>query len=143
VSEKVIYDIVGCMLVIPGPCGLYRYRALGSLKEGVMKRYFDILQGSIHNLVAGNLRLVEDRILCLLLVFPQMECHVSEYMPKEGWPRTGFVHNAIFYLEAEKPMSQLVKQRRRWLNGMFATYLWMLCEFRFGVSSRSNKFLCS
>jgi len=57
-------------------------------------------------------------------------------MPPEGWPRTGFVYDAVFYIEAEKPLSQLVKQRRRWLNGTFATYLWMLME---GIVTRSNQ----
>jgi hypothetical protein len=27
-------------------------------------------------------------------------------MPAEGWPQsTGFVHDAVFYIEAEKPLS--------------------------------------
>ena len=57
-------------------------------------------------------------------------------MPVEGWPKTGLVHEAIFYMEAEKPLSQLVKQRRRWLNGTFATYIWMLSE---GIISNANQ----
>jgi hypothetical protein len=131
------------MHVIPGPCGLFRYSAMGSLREGLLKQYFSLFQRSNHGLIVGNVELVEDRIPGTLLSFPLKEYHTSETMPEEGWPRTGFVHEAIFYIEAEKPLSQLVKQRRRWLNGTFATYLWMLCECRFSISShRTNKFFC-
>lgn len=118
------------MHVIPGPCGLFRYSAMGSLKEGLMKQYFSLFQRSNHGLIVGNVELVEDRIPGTLLSFPPKEYHAAATMPEEGWPRTGFVHEAVFYIEAEKPLSQLVKQRRRWLNGTFATYLWMLCECR-------------
>ena len=38
---------------------------------------------------------------------------------------TGFVHE-VFYFEAEKPLDQLVKQRRRWINGTIAAQIWVL-----------------
>jgi cellulose synthase/poly-beta-1,6-N-acetylglucosamine synthase-like glycosyltransferase len=129
VSFKAIYDTLGCMHVIPGPCGLFRYSAMGSLKEGLMKEYFSLFQRSSQGLIVGNVELVEDRIPGTLLSFPLKDFHDKTSMPEEGWPRTGFVHDAVFFVEAEKPLSQLVKQRRRWLNGTFATYLWMMCEF--------------
>ena len=43
---------------------------------------------------------------------------------KEYW-YTGFV-NEVFYFEAEKPLDQLVKQRRRWINGTVAAQIWVL-----------------
>ena len=43
---------------------------------------------------------------------------------KEYW-YTGFVHE-VFYFEAEKPLDQLVKQRRRWINGTIAAQIWVL-----------------
>jgi cellulose synthase/poly-beta-1,6-N-acetylglucosamine synthase-like glycosyltransferase len=124
------------MHVIPGPCGLFRYNAMGSLKEGLMHQYFRLFQRSSHGLIVGNVELVEDRIPGTLLSFPFKEDKVPAKMPRDSWPRTGFVHEAIFYIEAEKPLSQLVKQRRRWLNGTFATYLWMLTE---GLVTKSNQ----
>ena len=137
VSFKAVYDTFGCMHVIPGPCGLFRYRAMGSMREGLMKQYFSLFQNSNQGLIVGNVELVEDRIPGTLLSFPQKE-NVKDLniRPEEGWPRTGFVHDAIFYIEAEKPLSQLVKQRRRWTNGTFATYLWMVME---GIITRSNQ----
>jgi cellulose synthase/poly-beta-1,6-N-acetylglucosamine synthase-like glycosyltransferase len=123
VSFKSLYDTVGCMHVIPGPCGLFRYSALGSMREGLMYHYFRLFQHSSQGLIVGNVELVEDRIPGSLLSFPLKHDKEVTRMPEEGWPRTGFVHDALFYVEAEKPMSQLIKQRRRWLNGTFATYI--------------------
>ena len=136
VSFKSIYDSIGCMHVIPGPCGLFRYSAMGSLREGLMNQYFRLFQHSSQGLIVGNVELVEDRIPGTLLSFPLKDSKAKSVMPPEGWPRTGFVHEALFFVEAEKPLSQLVKQRRRWLNGTFATYIWMLNE---GIITRSNQ----
>jgi uncharacterized membrane protein len=136
VSFKSVYDTLGCMHVIPGPCGLFRYSAMGTLKEGLMHQYFQLFQTSSKGLIVGNVELVEDRIPGTLLSFPVKDSKSLTVMPPEGWPRTGFVHDAIFYIEAEKPLSQLVKQRRRWLNGTFATYIWMLAE---GLITNSNQ----
>jgi hypothetical protein len=132
-----VYNTVGALHVIPGPCGLYRYNKLGSLKEGLMHDYFKLFSRSNKGLILGNVELVEDRIPGTLLAFPpKRSSKDSSVMPREGWPKTGLVHDAIFYMEAEKPLSQLVKQRRRWLNGSFATYIWMLSE---GIISNSNQ----
>lgn len=132
-----VYDSLGAMHVIPGPCGLYRYSKMGSLKEGLMHQYFKLFSRSNRGLILGNVELVEDRIPGTLLVFPPKQSSKDEnVMPSEGWPKTGLVRDAIFYMEAEKPLSQLVKQRRRWLNGTFATYIWMLQD---GIISNSNQ----
>ncbi|KAG7351377.1 chitin synthase [Nitzschia inconspicua] len=136
VSFKSIYDTIGCMHVIPGPCGLFRYSAMGTLREGMMYEYFRLFQHSSQGLIVGNVELVEDRIPGTLLSFPLKKDKDAPRMPVEGWPRTGFVHEALFFVEAEKPLSQLIKQRRRWLNGTFATYIWMLRE---GIITRSNQ----
>ena len=102
-----------------------------------MHDYFKLFSRSNRGLILGNVELDEDRIPGTLLAFPpKASSKIPAKRPPEGWPRTGFVHDAIFYMEAEKPLSQLVKQRRRWLNGTFATYLWMLKE---GIITNSNQ----
>ena len=101
-----------------------------------MHDYFKLFSRSNKGLILGNVELVEDRIPGTLLAFPPKPSKHDTVMPPEGWSRTGFVHDAIFYMEAEKPLSQLVKQRRRWLNGTFATYIWMLQE---GIITNSNQ----
>lgn len=113
---KSAFDSVGFMPVLPGPCGLYRFNEWGNLKQGIMHEYFSLVHKPVDNIVFGNVQLAEDRIPSCLLVFRHDE---------QAKPRTGFVHDAIFYFEAEKPLGQLVKQRRRWLNGTYAAYLWV------------------
>uniref|UniRef100_A0A7S3P609 chitin synthase n=1 Tax=Amphora coffeiformis TaxID=265554 RepID=A0A7S3P609_9STRA len=138
VSFKSVDNALGTMHVIPGPCGLYRYRSLGNLKSGLMQHYFQIFRRKSSSLIIGNVELVEDRIPGALLAFPLKPSKVEANMPSTGWSRTGYCHEALFYLEAEKPLSQLVKQRRRWLNGTYATYFWLLSE---RIISNSNQAL--
>lgn len=124
------------MNVIPGPCGLFRYSSLGTLKSGLMHHYFRVFERHSNGLIVGNVELVEDRIPGALLSFPLKPSKQKAEKPLQGWPRTGFCPDALFYVEAEKPLSQLCKQRRRWLNGTYATYLWLLME---GIITRSNQ----
>jgi hypothetical protein len=123
---KSAFDSVGFMPVLPGPCGLYRYKEFGTLEEGVMHQYFSLVNKKVDSIIFGNVQLAEDRIPSCLLVF--RDDSGSETADKNHKPRTGFVHDAIFYFEAEKPLGQLVKQRRRWINGTFAAYLWVVRE---------------
>ena len=102
-----VYDTLGALPVIPGPCGLYRFSKLGSLKDpdSLMRQYFRLFSRSNRGLILGNVELVEDRIPGTLLVFPQKKSGKEEnVMPPEGWPKTGIAHEAIFYMEAEKPL---------------------------------------
>ena len=72
----------------------------------------------LDGLVQGNLKIAEDRILSCLLVL----------CDKEGggaW-ETHWVPSTTFFFEAETTLKDLVLQRRRWLNGTTAGYLWML-----------------
>jgi len=65
VSFKSVYDSLGCMHVIPGPCGLFRFSAMGTLKGGLMHQYFRLFQTSNKGLIAGNVELV--RILITMV----------------------------------------------------------------------------
>jgi cellulose synthase/poly-beta-1,6-N-acetylglucosamine synthase-like glycosyltransferase len=114
------------MPVLPGPCGLYRYKEFGTLEEGVMHQYFTLVNKQVDSIIFGNVQLAEDRIPSCLLVFRDESG--SKTVDKSHKPRTGFVHDAIFYFEAENPLGQLVRQRRRWINGTFAAYLWVVRE---------------
>ena len=97
-------------------------------------------------MISGNVQLVEDRIPSTLLVFRHTRSEGTRNLlsdqstnetpssttidesSQEAFPRTGSAHDAIFNYDAEKPLRQLVKQRRRWFNGAFAMYLWILKE---------------
>jgi hypothetical protein len=111
----------------------------------LIHQYFHLFSRNNHtSLTLGNVELVEDRIPGALLAFPPKPSKQGIVMPVEGWPRTGFVQGVIFYMEAENPLSQLVKQRRWWINCSFATHLWMIqngiITWRLGVDEVS---ICS
>lgn len=48
------------------------------------------------------------------------------------WWATHYVPNAIFFFEAEGSLKELVFQRRRWLNGTSASFLWLLRQPELG-----------
>jgi hypothetical protein len=107
------FTIVGCLPVIPGPCGMFNF---GLLKEsGALDDYFDLLraaqQSKTPDLVLGNLVLAEDRILCFMAVSCSGYTNYTSIEPR-----------AVFYFEAETDPLKLFQQRRRWLNGTEAGY---------------------
>ena len=68
-------------------------------------------------MVLGNLRIAEDRVLSYAAVLKTPE------------PRhMGLVPDSVFYFESELRLQSLVLQRRRWLNGSVAGYLWMIVK---------------
>jgi cellulose synthase/poly-beta-1,6-N-acetylglucosamine synthase-like glycosyltransferase len=62
-------------------------------------------------ILLGNLRIAEDRVLTL---------------KTEHRRKMGLVPEAIFYFEAELKLKQLVLQRRRWINGSLAGYIYLI-----------------
>jgi hypothetical protein len=81
---------------------------MGTLRGGLMHEYFRLFQHSSQGLIVGNVELVEDRIPGTLLSFPLKSDKESTKMPEEGWPRTGFVHEALFYVEV-RPVNQWIQ----------------------------------
>ena len=117
------------MTVLPGPCGLFRYKHLGTMdeEESPLKKYFELTTRNLgsNGIVLGNVQLAEDRFPSNLLTFMSRERCVKKGIRN---PRTGFVRDAIYYFEAELPLSNLIKQRRRWTNGTFFAGYWLLSE---------------
>ena len=117
------YDLIGFLPVLPGPCGLYRSKdVLGNKfsKDGnAIGWYFDIVNASPNEngLILGNLSIAEDRVLTYASV---LKCE-NNYNPV-----LAYVPNALFYFEAETSMDRFVYQRRRWINGTFAGYVFLL-----------------
>lgn len=109
------FSLAGFLPVVPGPCGLYRAKDM--LNDDVRNWYFDIVNKnpSSSGQLLGNLCIAEDRILSYSAVLKTVRnC------------RMAFVPLSIFYFEAETSIRQLLLQRRRWFNGSFAGYIYML-----------------
>jgi cellulose synthase/poly-beta-1,6-N-acetylglucosamine synthase-like glycosyltransferase len=108
------FSLFGMLPVIPGPCGLYRYK---TIEERAVPFYINSVgahPGECGMLLA-NLNLAEDRVLSYAAV---VKTHEKAY--------TCYVPNAVFYFAAETTPLQLFQQRRRWINGTIAGYLWLL-----------------
>jgi len=70
-------------------------------------------------MVEGSLLLAEDRILSYMaLLMPKCDAAIR------------YVPSATFYFEAETDPGQLLSQRRRWINGTVAGYLWLLQNWK-------------
>ena len=70
--------------------------------------------------VEGSLLLAEDRVFSYAVVMTANRQHAY----------TTFLPNAIFYFEAETESEPLLGQRRRWINGTVAGYIWLLLHWR-------------
>ena len=66
-------------------------------------------------MVEASLMLAEDRILSY-----------GSVIKAQKRARTAYVPDAVFYFEAETRPVQLLQQRRRWINGTVAGYIWLL-----------------
>lgn len=109
------FSLGGFLPVIPGPCGMYR--ASDILQDKPRDWYFGVVneEPDKTGLVLGNLRIAEDRILSY-----------SSVMKVKGQKKMAFNPLAIFYFEAETDLMTFVLQRRRWINGSVAGYIYML-----------------
>lgn len=105
------FSLIGFLPVIPGPCGLYRMADM----RPALDYYFEIINVEKEEigLLLGNLLIAEDRILSYAAVFKTGK--ISKWVPA-----------SVFYFEAETLSVNFITQRRRWINGSFAGYIYLL-----------------
>lgn len=110
------FSLFGMLPVIPGPCGLYRYEAI---RKDCVPYYINSVAAhpSECGILLANLNLAEDRVLSYAAV---LKTHKNAY--------TCYVPEAVFYFAAETIPLQLFQQRRRWINGTIAGYIWLLSK---------------
>jgi cellulose synthase/poly-beta-1,6-N-acetylglucosamine synthase-like glycosyltransferase len=159
------FSTFGMLPVIPGPCGLYRFAAICDVKKRKQMRdefqevnlddndnevivkikaekqketYIDAIDFYIKTvslnpdetgMLLGSLLLAEDRILSYAAVLKTEKRYHTKYEP-----------NACFYFEAETNPTTLLQQRRRWINGTLAGYLWLLQNMHLLYNSKVNPF---
>jgi cellulose synthase/poly-beta-1,6-N-acetylglucosamine synthase-like glycosyltransferase len=156
------FSTFGMLPVIPGPCGFYRFDAICnkeirnilknelskvdveskgvSVKPQVSyiqlcgKEYIDAIDFYIKTvsvnpdecgMLMGCLLLAEDRVLSYAATLVTNKTYHTKYEPK-----------ACFYFEAETDPTQLLQQRRRWINGTVAGYVWLLSRISILFNSK-------
>lgn len=112
ILDKPLESAFGFITVLPGAFSAYRYVALQNDKagNGPLERYFagEKMHGANAGIFTANMYLAEDRILCFELV-SKRNCHwILQY-----------VKSATGETDVPDTMSELILQRRRWLNGSF------------------------
>ncbi|KFH46189.1 Chitin synthase-like protein [Hapsidospora chrysogenum ATCC 11550] len=123
ILDKPLESAFGFISVLPGAFSAYRYVALQNDKNGrgPLEKYFlgeTLHGGSSAGLFESNMYLAEDRILCFELV-TKRNCHwILQY-----------VKSATGETDVPDTVTELVLQRRRWLNGSFFAAVYSIAHF--------------
>ena len=119
ILDKPLESVFGFISVLPGAFSAYRYVALQNDANGIgpLEKYFkgEKMHGADAGIFTANMYLAEDRILCFELV-TKRNCHwVLQY-----------VKSSVAETDVPGEISELVMQRRRWLNGSFFAAVYAL-----------------
>ncbi|RDW91296.1 chitin synthase 1 [Coleophoma crateriformis] len=122
ILDKPLESAFGFISVLPGAFSAYRYVALQNDKagNGPLEKYFagEKMHGANAGIFTANMYLAEDRILCFELV-SKRNCHwILQY-----------VKSATGETDVPDTMSELILQRRRWLNGSFFAAIYSIAHF--------------
>ena len=122
ILDKPLESAFGFISVLPGAFSAYRYVALQNDKagNGPLEKYFagEKMHGANAGIFTANMYLAEDRILCFELV-SKRNCHwILQY-----------VKSATGETDVPDTMSELILQRRRWLNGSFFAAIYAIAHF--------------
>lgn len=123
ILDKPLESAFGFISVLPGAFSAYRYVALQNDKngQGPLEKYFlgeTLHGGSDAGLFESNMYLAEDRILCFEIV-TKRNCHwILQY-----------VKSATGETDVPDTVTELVLQRRRWLNGSFFAAIYAIVHF--------------
>ncbi|KAI0018776.1 glycosyltransferase family 2 protein [Xylariomycetidae sp. FL0641] len=122
ILDKPLESAFGFISVLPGAFSAYRYVALQNDKngQGPLEKYFkgETLHGAGAGVFTANMYLAEDRILCFELV-TKRNCHwILQY-----------VKSATGETDVPGEVTELILQRRRWLNGSFFAAIYAIAHF--------------
>jgi hypothetical protein len=122
ILNTAMFNVLGALPVLPGPCQLIWWEHLDTeinVKNSVLDMYFhhlNIEDYSKTGIIKTNTLLAEDRILSFAMVLRTMNLS------------TVWVTGATFSYEPMTTWVQLLGQRRRWVNGTIATYMFYLLD---------------
>jgi hypothetical protein len=135
------HAINGMLSVLPGPCAMFR---LVAMRPVALARYFAVVEAppaEDDSIFTANLRIAEDRILSNYAVLygerppdDPLQLFVrrrdGKIMRRPGTRdcETHYLNDVAFFFESEGDLGDLVKQRRRWLNGTVCGYVWLVRE---------------
>ena len=132
ILDKPLESAFGFISVLPGAFSAYRYVALQNDKagHGPLEKYFagEKLEGAGAGVFTANMYLAEDRILCFELVSKRNCRWILQY-----------VKSSTGETDVPDAMTELILQRRRWLNGSFFAAIYALSHF-YQISRSDHSF---
>lgn len=129
ILDKPMESVFGFITVLPGAFSAYRYVALqnNALGEGPLDKYFKGEEPDPDDpnkdkerpkgIFTANMYLAEDRILCFELVAKRESAWLLKY-----------VKSAHAVTDVPENLSELILQRRRWLNGSFFAAIYSIAH---------------
>ncbi|KAI9500757.1 glycosyltransferase family 2 protein [Coemansia spiralis] len=115
ILDKPLESVFGYISVLPGAFSAYRYTALQDNEGGKSGPLYEYFKGELmhsdgadSDIFSANMYLAEDRILCFELVAKRRCNYILRYVKK-----------AKAVTDVPDNLSELISQRRRWLNGSF------------------------
>lgn len=133
ILDKPMESVFGFISVLPGAFSAYRYEALlnNEQGEGPLEKYYkgEKMHGSNAGIFTANMYLAEDRILCFELVAKRNSRWLLKY-----------VKSAHAVTDVPETLSELVLQRRRWLNGSFFAAIYSISH-AYALWRSSHSFL--
>ncbi|XXH04168.1 hypothetical protein Hte_010581 [Hypoxylon texense] len=122
ILDKPLESAFGFISVLPGAFSAYRFKALQNDKNGLgpLEKYFkgETLHGAGAGVFTANMYLAEDRILCFELVTKRNCSWILQY-----------VKSATGETDVPDSVTELILQRRRWLNGSFFAAIYAIAHF--------------
>ncbi|CAG9332980.1 unnamed protein product [Blepharisma stoltei] len=103
--DKALESVIGYITVLPGAFSAYRWDALQG--DPLWEDYFkSICHPYLMDAFHSNIYLAEDRVLCLALTNKKSCSYLLRY-----------VKNSVAETDVPGKLSNLIAQRRRWING--------------------------
>lgn len=121
--DKPCDSLFGFNAQFPNGFSAYRYIALQNdhLANGPLSSYFDSEmlknQGGAAGLFKENMYLAQERVLCFEII-TKRNC---------SW-KLQFIKSAYAEVDVPRDMTEMISQRRRWLNGSLFTIVYIICH---------------
>ena len=117
VLDKAMEDVFGYISVLPGAFSAYRWEAINGTP---LSQYFFVEENSVKEMgpFMANMYLAEDRVLCFELVAKRNSDWTLHYEA-----------GAVADTDVPDNILELIKQRRRWLNGAFFSLAYYVSKF--------------
>jgi chitin synthase len=139
IMDKALESVIGFISVLPGAFSTYRWEALWkgnnsqdpNSMEGspLWEDYFkSIYYPNKMDAFESNIYLAEDRVLCLSLFTKRNEKYILRY-----------VRESIAETDVPKSLSELMVQRRRWINGSWFALIDSLKKYKKIFESSHNR----